>query len=75
MNLDTGLGQGQFGFLTHGPVVVNYLAAREQYEVYKVRPAEGAIIELRRGTHRLWVELNPESGVLDSVRFEPTEGE
>ncbi len=72
-NLSNRMGQGHFGFLTHGKATVHRLIAIEQFEVYRVKPQMGSIVELKRGRHRLWIELPEGAGMLDSLRIVPAD--
>ncbi len=73
LNLDNILGRGRFGVLTHGLTEVHRVTALEEYEVYAVSFRTGPVVDLPAGVLRLWVELPPDSGALDSVRLHPTE--
>lgn len=70
-NYEQGLGQETCGALTHRQATVHELALTTQFDVYKLEAREGAILRLSPGLHRLWVELDAESGWLDSLRIAP----
>ena len=67
VNLDKSLGQGAFGFLTHGVATVTKVAAIQQFEVHKTMFARGPVIHVPEGRRTLWVELPPGGAALDSV--------
>jgi hypothetical protein len=71
MVLDEKLGQGLFGFQTHGKAEVHHLFLHEQFEVYRVKPRVQPIVEMPRGAYRLEFEVQPDGGWLDAIRIEP----
>ena len=70
MVLDEKLGQGLFGFQTHGKVKVHHLFLHEQFEVYRVKPQVQPILYMRGGSYRIDVEVRPDGSWLDAIRIE-----
>jgi hypothetical protein len=67
VNFDS-LYAGKFGFLTHGVMTVEECVAKhDAEEVHRVKPSVGGVVNLRRSTHRLEIQLLPGSGPLDAV--------
>lgn len=73
LNLSGMVVGGRFGVLTHGITEVHHVAAIEEYEVYEVVLGTGPVVHLPAGPQRLFVELPPGAGLVDSVRFRPSE--
>lgn len=73
LNLSGVLGEGAFGVMTHGLVEVHHVAAVEEYEVYEVELRTGPVIHLPAATLRLVIEIPGGGGLVDSVRFDPSE--
>lgn len=67
------LGEGRFGFLTHGKASVRKVAALDQFEVHIVTPKAAPVVYLTPGRHRIWIEVPEGGGLVDSVRLEPTD--
>ncbi len=70
MVLDEKLGQGLFGFQTHGKAHVHHLFLHEQFEVYRVKPTVQPIVYMRGGAYRIDFEVPPDGGWLDAIRIE-----
>ncbi|MDF1700705.1 MAG: hypothetical protein P1V36_06055 [Planctomycetota bacterium] len=73
LNLSGKLEEGRFGVMTHGLAEIHHVAAVEEYEVYEVELQTGPVIHLPTALLRLFVEIPPGGGEVDSVRFTPSE--
>lgn len=67
MRLDQHLGQGAFGFASHGVARLRRLEAIDQFPVHKVAFGEGPILRLPAGVHVLELELPPGGAGLDAL--------
>jgi hypothetical protein len=69
VNLDRRLGQGAFGFLTHGVATVEKVAAIQQFEVHKTAFSRRPVVHVPEGRRTVWVELPLGGASLDSITF------
>lgn len=67
LRLDQQLGQGAFGFATHGLAHLRRLAAIDQFPVHTVAFGTGPILRLPAGVHVLELELPPGGAGLDAL--------